>query len=105
MPCKQGASVKRGLDRQQLDGTFKRKEDGTVLSARQLEVVALLAKGLSTKQVARHLGLSYHTVLEYCDIAKHRFAAANRTGLIAKAIEAGLLDPPRAPAIPRGSSE
>lgn len=52
------------------------------ISPRQLECAQLIAKGLSSKEVARALNLSPRTVDEYINILKQKFNAKNRPQLL-----------------------
>jgi DNA-binding CsgD family transcriptional regulator len=54
------------------------------LSAREREVVAAVARGESTKEIAAALGLSPHTVLEHLDRACGKIGARGRKALLAK---------------------
>lgn len=54
------------------------------LSAREREVVAAVARGESTKEIAASLGVSAHTVLEHIDRACHKIGVRGRKALIAK---------------------
>ena len=59
------------------------------LTARQAEVVKLAAKGKTSKETARLLGLSKLTVDDYLDSARARVGAANKAELVAWAIASG----------------
>lgn len=54
----------------------------SLISPRQLECAQLIAKGLSSKEVARTLHLSPRTVDEYIDILKKKFNVKNRPQLL-----------------------
>jgi DNA-binding CsgD family transcriptional regulator len=54
------------------------------LSAREREVVAAVARGESTKEIAAALGVSPHTVLEHLDRACGKIGARGRKALLAK---------------------
>lgn len=49
------------------------------LSPREREVIYLLAQGLPRKEVARHCGISPHTVAEYTSKAYRKLGVRNRT--------------------------
>lgn len=66
------------------------------LTARQLQVVALLADGLRAEEIADELGIAASTVYRYVERAKARAGVGSRSELIAYAISSGLL-PERAP--------
>lgn len=79
-----------------------------VLSNQQLQVVSLVAAGLSNKQVAKSLHLSNHTVAAYISTAMLRLGVANRAGLVARCYYLGVLDvvnwPPQLAKAPRPST-
>ena len=61
------------------------------LTARQIQVVALLADGLRADDIADHLGISTSTVYRHIERAKTRTRVASRSELIAVAIRNGVL--------------
>jgi DNA invertase Pin-like site-specific DNA recombinase/DNA-binding CsgD family transcriptional regulator len=63
------------------------------LTARQAEVLQLSVRGLSTKQVARHLGISVRTVEDHYSAMRQRAGAHNQSQLVAYAVAAGLVNP------------
>lgn len=54
------------------------------LTPRQLEVIARLADGRSTPQVARDMGISLGTARQHVASALRRTRSANRTELVAR---------------------
>jgi DNA-binding NarL/FixJ family response regulator len=64
-----------------------------LLSAREEEVVHLLADGNTTDETARELFLSPATVRGYTESAMRKVEARNRVHLIAKSVRMGLLAP------------
>lgn len=54
------------------------------LSAREREIVAAVARGESTKEIAAALGLSPHTVVEHVERACRKIGVRGRKALIAK---------------------
>ena len=62
------------------------------LSARELEVVRLVAEGLSNRQVAKRLFVSEATVKTHLNHAYTKLGVDSRTAAIAAARSAGLLD-------------
>ncbi len=62
------------------------------LSDREKEVLSLVAKELTTQQIADKLFISHHTVLSHRKKLLYKFEVNNTAGLIKKAMEAGLLD-------------
>ena len=66
--------------------------DGDVpLTARELEVLALLAEGLSNKAIARRLGISVHTAKFHVGTLIDKFDAVGRTDAVAQAARRGVI--------------
>lgn len=63
----------------------------TTLSRREREVLRLVAQGLSTKQVARRLGITERTVKFHVASILNKLGAENRAQAVAVAAERGLL--------------
>lgn len=63
----------------------------TRLTARQLQVVALLADGLRAEQIAQQLGIATSTVYRYVDRARERTGVSSGSELVALAIREGLV--------------
>lgn len=61
-------------------------------TGRELEVVRLLASGLTSREAAQHLHLSPHTVARHVTNMMHRSGARTRAALVARAFVAGVLD-------------
>jgi DNA-binding NarL/FixJ family response regulator len=66
------------------------------LTARETEVLRLVAKGLSYKQVAERLGLSHRTVQNHVQSTLGKLQLRNRVELVRYAIEHGLDTPQEA---------
>ena len=62
-----------------------------LLTAREVEIVNLLAKGLSGARVASHLDIAESTVQAHVRNAMKKTGAANRTALVAFAMAEGLV--------------
>ena len=62
----------------------------TPLSGRELEVLRLLAAGESNRQIARHLGLSPHTVERHVANLYRKIGARGRADATAYALRSGL---------------
>ena len=65
-------------------------ESGPALSERETEVLRLVAKGLTAKQVATRLVLSHRTVQNHLQNTMQKLQVHNRAGLVRYAIESGL---------------
>jgi len=63
------------------------------LTDRELEILRLLSKGMTNKDVARHLGLSDFTVKTHVSNVLAKIDAKDRTQAVVKAFERGLLVP------------
>ncbi len=63
----------------------------TALSRREREVLRLVAQGLSTKQVARRLGITERTVKFHVASILNKLGAENRAQAVAVAAQRGLL--------------
>ena len=79
--------------------------DGTAelgLSARELEVLALVARGLSTRSIARELFVTPNTVRSHVTSILDKLRARNRPHAVAIALSAGLIwiDEPASPRHP-----
>ena len=63
----------------------------TALTARELEVLALLAEGASNKLIARRLGISAHTAKYHVAQLLEKLDAVSRTDAVAHAARIGVL--------------
>ncbi|WP_066856235.1 helix-turn-helix transcriptional regulator [Halodesulfovibrio spirochaetisodalis] len=61
------------------------------LTPRQQECLTMLARGLTSHQIAEKLGISHHTVKMHIDSAKERLKANTRIQAVAKALTDGLI--------------
>lgn len=66
-------------------------DPGIALSARELEVLALLAEGASNKLIARRLGISAHTAKYHVASLLEKLDAVSRTDAVAHALRTGVL--------------
>lgn len=62
------------------------------LTRRERECLRRIARGASSKSIARQLALSAHTVNEYVESAMRKLGTGNRTEAVAVALGLGLLD-------------
>ena len=68
------------------------EQDANVgLTARELEVLALLAEGASNKLIARRLGISAHTAKYHVASLLEKLDAVSRTDAVAHAARIGVL--------------
>lgn len=61
------------------------------LSARQLEVLALVADGMTDSQIAEMLGLKLTTVFGHVQDLRYKLAAENRAHAVAIGMREGLI--------------
>lgn len=95
----------RGLDRVMLGGVAIDARvaagvfgaDGHNLTAREQEVIELIARGLTNRDIAAELNLSSHTVKEYVSAVLHKLGARTRAEAVSRAGAAGLLSGSREP--------
>jgi len=64
---------------------------GSELTTRELEVLRLLAKGLSNREVGQQLGISENTVRNHVSRILDKLGAADRTQAVLLALERGLV--------------
>lgn len=73
-----------------------------VVTKRQVEVLCLLATGLTSRAVANRLMISEHTVIRHVTNMMTCFGAGNRLELLALAIAGGIVDGKHWPPRPTG---
>jgi two-component system, NarL family, response regulator LiaR len=61
------------------------------ITARELEILTLVARGLSNREIATHLFVSENTVKTHCARAFDKLGAARRTQAVQRGKELGLL--------------
>ena len=65
--------------------------DGDVLTPRELQVLTLLAEGMSNKAIARRLGISVHTAKFHVSALIDKLDAVGRTDAVAPAARRGVI--------------
>jgi len=68
-----------------------RETEQTILTAREREVVALLAEGLSNKEIARRLGIALDTAKFHVGRVIDKLDATGRTDAVAHAARRGVI--------------
>jgi DNA-binding CsgD family transcriptional regulator len=68
-------------------GAMRETDGRTLLTPRELEVLATLAEGLTNKAIARRLNISLHTVKFHVESLFRKLGARTRTEAVAKASE------------------
>ena len=72
-------------------GEYSQKPGSGVLTPRQTEILALIANGESTKEIAQMLHISEETVRNHVRHALRRLRAHSRAEAVAVAYRTGLL--------------
>ena len=85
-PRRNDTDVGRALTARQLDDEIEEP-----LTPREVEVVELLAEGLSNKGIAARLGISDQTVKFHVASISGKLGAANRTDAVRRAVRRGLI--------------
>jgi DNA-binding NarL/FixJ family response regulator len=63
------------------------------LNAREIEIMTLVARGQTSAQIAKKLGMVKRTVDFHLDNARNKLGAATRTQAVVKAVAGGLIEP------------
>jgi len=74
------------------NGAAAEPDADIALTARELEVLALLAEGASNKQIGRRLGISAHTAKFHVASLLEKLDAVSRTDAVAHAARLGVLN-------------
>jgi DNA-binding NarL/FixJ family response regulator len=61
------------------------------LTAREVEVLRLMAEGFGNKQIAAHLGISDHTVKFHISSILAKLSVSSRTEAVTQGIRMGLI--------------
>lgn len=85
----QAALRKRPSPRINESGSARSAAESPPLSAREREVLALLAEGLATKNIAHQLGISAHTVKAHVESIFAKFGATTRAEAVAIGVRRG----------------
>lgn len=80
-----------GLARGRLDGAEPVNDASEPLTAREREVLQLLAQGIPNKQIAQRLAISEHTVKFHVSAIMTKLGASSRTEAVTTAARRGLL--------------
>ena len=63
------------------------------LTRREAEVLKLIAEGLSSKEIARHLGVSFKTVVSHRTHLLEKVGVHNVVGLVRYAVREKVIEP------------
>jgi DNA-binding CsgD family transcriptional regulator len=69
----------------------KAPEQDAALTPREIQVLRLLAEGVSNKSIARRLGISVHTVKFHVASLLDKFEAIGRTDAVTHALRLGVI--------------
>lgn len=83
-------SIERQLAENDGDGAAARRE-ATPPSPRELQVLQLLAEGMTNQQIAVHLSLSPRTIKTHVQNLLVKLGAPDRTGAVARGFRLGLI--------------
>jgi DNA-binding CsgD family transcriptional regulator len=61
------------------------------LTPRELEILAMVSEGLTSKRIARRLGISFSTVRTHLERARSKLGARSRAEAVARAVRTGQL--------------
>lgn len=92
-----GAPISPNIARYLLDELSLKAENtdtankNNILSPRENEVLILVSKGYTSKEIAEMLDLSYHTIREYISNIYKKLSVQNRTQAVYEATQMGLL--------------
>lgn len=71
--------------------TAQAKENSTLLSPREKEVLLLVSKGYTSKEIAKVLELSYYTVREYVSNIYKKLSVKNKMEAVSEATMLGII--------------
>jgi len=71
---------------------FAAAAEESPLTPRETEILTLIGQGMSNKAVARHLGISVHTVKFHLEALFERLGASNRAEAVAKGLMGGVIE-------------
>ncbi|CCE01092.1 LuxR C-terminal-related transcriptional regulator [Bradyrhizobium sp. STM 3809] len=86
------AIVKPGGAASNRDDARHRSNDAFQLTARERDVLALMAEGCSNKEIARSLGISVHTAKFHVGSLLDKLDATGRTDAVAHAARRGVIE-------------
>jgi two-component system, NarL family, nitrate/nitrite response regulator NarL len=71
---------------------FQALEEPALLTPREAEILALVGRGMSNKEVARALGISVHTVKFHLEALFAKLEASSRAEAVAKGLRGRLIE-------------
>lgn len=79
------------MDLTRSDAVATRPEEIDKLTPREMEVLRLLAQGLSNRKIGERLSVNERTVKSHVAAILAKLEAANRTDAVMRALERGLI--------------
>jgi DNA-binding NarL/FixJ family response regulator len=73
------------------DSDSPSKKESSILSPREVEVLTLVSKGYTSREISEMLNLSYHTIREYVSNIYKKLSVKNRTQAVYEAKQMGLI--------------
>lgn len=74
-----------------IESRLAERSSGTTLTAREIEVLNLLRKGMNNPDIGRLLGITRRTARAHVAAIMEKLEAADRTEAVARGFERGLL--------------
>jgi DNA-binding NarL/FixJ family response regulator len=75
-----------------MPGASEEESPAEQLTAREAEVLRLLAEGLGNKDIAEKLGISEHTIKFHIRSILGKLGAASRTEAVTRGLRSGLIE-------------
>ncbi|MEM7701045.1 MAG: helix-turn-helix transcriptional regulator [Pseudomonadota bacterium] len=69
----------------------EKSDHSPLLTAREREILVLVARGLSTREVAQEVNIAPRTVDRHIENARLKLGARNRTHMVVRAMAEGVL--------------
>ena len=70
---------------------FKKRKRHSFLTKRQTEVLKLIARGLSNKEIGYEVGISEQTVKNHASVIFRQLQVFNRTGAVIEGVKRGII--------------
>jgi DNA-binding CsgD family transcriptional regulator len=91
-----GESISRALEAAGAASAWNGDGPASELTARQVQMLEMMGRGLSNKQIAHLTGLSVFTVRDHVSALLHKLDVTNRSAAVVRAWQLGLLREPAA---------
>jgi two-component system, NarL family, response regulator len=77
----------------EIEGRLAERESRSSLSTRETEILEMVSKGLTNKEIARVLQISKYTVRNHINHISAKLEVGDRTEAVTVALQQGILDP------------